>query len=146
MHFNRVDQAIRILEDLSLPATTRDEAAQYLVNLDNEDEIRQLVATLSNDDFGVRYEAAHLLAMMGSKALPALLEALVNPKLVADSRIREGVMHVLRNNHDPQVIRETATLRSAIKGWAPDLYTMREADHLLEKYRPKHQDKQGKVE
>ena len=130
MKFESAHQALATLENLSLPRGMREEAARYLSTLDDRYGAEKLVAALQNDHFGVRWEAANLLTRFGMVALPTLLEALTDPYKVADTRLREGVYHVLHYNVDPSVRALTHSLVNALKGQAADIESMREANRI----------------
>ncbi len=131
MKFQSVHQALRTLENLAISAAQRDEAAQYLYNLDDAHDVDTLVEELDNPDFGMRWEAANVLAKKGKRAFGPLLLLLTDPQRVSNGRLREGAYHVLHYNADSFVRTLAQPLMMAIKGPAADIETMREANRLL---------------
>ncbi len=136
MNFQSVDEALRVLEDMTLGANAHLEAVRYLSSLDECYEAEGLVHALQNDDFGVRWEAGNLLAKMGKPAIPAMMQALLDPKRVADSRLREGMVHILHKLEDHVLKNDAAPLLSALKGPAPEMDTMKQAYLLFRKIDP----------
>ncbi len=136
MNFLSVDEALRVLENMSLGANAHLEAIRYLASLDECYESECLVRALQNDDFGVRWEAANLLAKMEKPAIPAMMHALMDPKRVADQRLREGVLHFFHKLEDPALKNTAAPLLSALKGPAPEMDTMKQAYLLFRKVDP----------
>jgi HEAT repeat protein len=126
---NSVMDAIAILQDLHLPELEREEATHYLQAHPTPQAIRALVATLEDDDCGVRWACGAALAMLGEDALPILLEALADPN--NSRRLRDSARHVLYYNIDPQVQQITHSLFQALRGPAAQLETMEIAFRLL---------------
>lgn len=135
MSFQQVEQALRALENYSLAPAVREQAAEYLSRLDEQDEIRQLVDALQNDAFGIRWEAAKMLAHIGRRAVPAVLEALIDPLKVGDLRLRHGAYQVLHENSDYGIRAEASKLLGALHGPSPDLDAMHAANELWIKLR-----------
>lgn len=133
MTFKRIDEALKAMDDRSHPELQK-VAREYLMNLEDPEDIRRLVAELQNDNFSIRWEAAHVLSMMGEKAFPALLQALMDPKLVGMISVRNGISHILHANADPHIRILAEPLLAALKGPAPDIRAMVEAHHLFQKY------------
>lgn len=132
MVINSIEDALSVIGDAAEDHQSRDEARQYLVHLDPEVEIPQLITALASDNFTIRWEAAEILSEIGYPALKWILQALVDPEKVGNSRIREGVYHVLRNSKDPRVRQLTANLRKNLFGFLADLRTLYEAHRLLQ--------------
>jgi hypothetical protein len=126
-----MDQAVRILKDKTSGERLREDAVRSLAADASPEAIKTLVDTLQDHDLGVRWQAAVVLSQLGKRALPYLLTALVDPKRVADPWLRDGALHILRDNVDAGVTMLSRNLRHALKGQAADLRTMREADRLL---------------
>lgn len=135
MEFQRVEDALRVLEDITLDSAAHEEAVEFLYHMNEDEEIEQLVEALRNDDFGIRWEAADLLSLMGRRAFPAILEGLLDPVKAGDSRFRESIYHILHLNHDVLLKVDAAPLIQALKGPAADLNAMQEAHRLLMKER-----------
>ena len=126
-----VEQAIEILSDPLEDQLFREQAIRYLSYHPSEKVINKLVWSLQDDEFGIRWEAAIILAQLGEKALPVLLKALTDPEKVGDPRLREGAYHVLHYNRDPSYAINITQLMHALKGPAADIASMREAGRIL---------------
>jgi HEAT repeat protein len=109
---------------------------RFLASLDECNEVEGLVHALQNDDLGVRWEAANLLAKIGEKSLPEILKALRDPKRVGDQRLREAVVHVIHNFSDHALCDQLAHLLATLKGPSADVETMREAHRLQRIFDP----------
>jgi hypothetical protein len=131
MFLKSVNDALSVFEYSSNPFQ-REEAKRFILAMDQDTSIPILIGALQNDHFGVRWEAAEILARIGCPAMVEILKVLVNPVRVGDPRLREGVLHVFRDNHDPFVREVSAHLQNALHGPVPDLETMREANLLLQ--------------
>ncbi len=125
------DQAIEILDDPLEPQFLREEAVRYLSLRPTERAINKLVWALQDDDFGVRWEASICLASLGSRALPELLKALVDPKRVGDSRLRAGAYRMLHHSKSQEFPVSIQKLLLALKGPGADIVTLEEAGKLL---------------
>ncbi len=132
MTFTTLDNALSVLGEASVKPRVREEAHQFLNNIDPDVKLIQLVEALRSDNFKVQWEAAKLLSEMGRPALNGILRALVDPKKVGDQRLRNGAYHVLHNHTDPFIRQVTAPLLTHLHGSLADLRTMYEADHLLQ--------------
>ena len=122
-------QAILDLQNQRLPEHQRTEAAHYLASDPTADAIAALVEALSDADHGVRWAAGTTLAQIGEPAMPALLNALIQPGV--DKTLRDGVRHVLTDNHSPKVRQLSVPLVKALKGPEADIAAMQEALKLL---------------
>ena len=132
MRFTAEDQAINVLDDNSNAYWKRESAARFLSEHPTDRAIEHLVHALQDDNFGVRWEAAVTLTRLGEAALPELLTALADPHRVGDSRLREGVYHVLHYSHAPKMPVPIDGLMEALKGPAADIATLEEANRLLD--------------
>jgi HEAT repeat protein len=131
MEFHNEDEAIAVLNNGQTYYVNREDAIRYLAYRPSPRAIKELVCALQDDDFGVRWEAAASLAILGDRALPELLKALTDPDRVGDPRVREGAYHILHYNRTPHLPVPTAKLMEALKGPAPDITSMEVADNLL---------------
>jgi HEAT repeat protein len=127
MEIKSETEAVQILDDSFRESLDREEAVRFLAQTHNEKAIERLVQALQDDDFGVRWEASVVLARLGNKALPNLLKALMDPKLVGDPRLRRGAFRVL--HHMPSASRphSVGKLMKALRSPAADLVSMEEA-------------------
>ncbi len=126
-----VDRALEMLDDPHENQMLREKAIRYLSHQPSDEIIKRLVWALQDDEFGIRWEAATILAQLGKKALPELLKALTNPDRVGDPRLREGVYHALQHNRDPFYAINITQLLQALKGPAADIASMEEAGRIL---------------
>ena len=131
MDFKSVDDALRALEDFSSGPDIHLAAIRFLATMDECLEARGLVHALQSDDFGVRWEAAEQIVRIWRIAFPLILKALLDPKKVGDSRLREGVIHILHKITDHAFQRDVAPLLKALIGPGADVNAMYEADLLL---------------
>ena len=129
---NKIDsqeKAVSILQDVSLSEHTREEAIDYLIRYPTSEGIELLVATLEDDDEGVRWAAGTALAKLGDAAWPVLLRALVKPG--PSIRLRRGARHVLNHTTSPKVRQQSGELLRALKGQEAALSTEVIAHKLL---------------
>ncbi len=117
--FESMEQALALLNDPQADSLQRVDAVRYLGELATDEAIQALVATLEDDDYGVRWAAADALAKLGEKAAPAVLRKLLDPQ--ASSRVFEMAVHVFRNNGDLLIRSKSEALVKAL-----------EADHAIE--------------
>ncbi len=122
-------QAIQILQNPRLPENQRADAAHFLAGDPTPDVLTALVAALSDTDHGVRWAAGSTLAQIGDPAMPAVLNALIQPGV--DKTLRDGVRHVLTDNHSAKVRQLSVPLIKALKGPEADIAAMQEALKLL---------------
>lgn len=137
-----VTEALQALENVSAGSQIHLEAIRFLTSLDDCYELKNLVDALQSDDFGVRWEAANLLARNGRKSVPVILRALKDPRKVGDQRLRDGVIHIIHNFDEPLLRQELSSLLAAMKGPSADLETMRETYRLLRLFDPKACDEE----
>jgi HEAT repeat protein len=129
-------QAMEILDDVRADVTHREAAIRYLANEPTPAVIARLVQALQDDEVGVRWEAATVLAQYGTPALLEVLKALTDPKRVGDPRLRDSAYHILHLNQAAVPVSITDLL-DALKGQAADIASLVEANHVLrtwEKY------------
>ncbi len=136
MNIQSIEEAIRLLEDMTVGSKVHLEAIRYLSSMDECYEVEGLVRALESDDFGVRWEAAKLLASLGKTAVVAMLRALLDPKRVADPRLREGILHAFHILEDHAMQSQAAPLLKALKGPAPEVDSMKQAYLLLKQIDP----------
>ena len=134
MEFKTVEEALSVFGVTTVEPGAQEAARRYILSMDPNSSIPQLVDALRSDHFWVRWEAAELLAQMGCAAMVEILSALVDPARVGESRVREGIYHVFHSNRDSYVRTVSVPLQHALHGAAADLETMREADHLLQEF------------
>ena len=93
----------------------------------------ELVATLEDSNFGVRWLAAEGLIAIGREVLPPLMEALT--KHSDSAWLREGAHHVLHDlaNRDPEVKDFVAPVITALEGSEPEIGVMELAHTALDK-------------
>jgi HEAT repeat protein len=127
MEIKSETEAVQILDDSFRESLDREEAVRFLAQTRNEKAIERLVQALQDDDFGVRWEASVVLARLGNKALPNLLKALMDPKLVGDPRLRRGAFRVLHHMQSASRPRSVGKLMKALRSPAADLVSMEEA-------------------
>ncbi len=123
-------QAMEILDDDRGGVTAREAAIRYLSRYPAPAVIAHLVQALLDDDFGIRWEAATVLAQQGETASLQVLRALTDPKRVGDPRLRESAYHVLHNNPGSVPVPITELL-DALRGPAADIASLVEANRLL---------------
>lgn len=130
-------QALELLDNNREGPAHREAAIHYLQDNPSAAAIERLVQALQDDDVGVRWEAAVALAQLGEVVLPEVLKALTDPKRVGDPRLRESAYYIL-HNLQASVPVPIAELLDALRGPAPDIASLVEADRILlafEKYR-----------
>lgn len=137
MTFRNVEDALTALENPLSGTQVHQEATQYLAALGDCEEAKGLVESLESNDTGVRWEAANLLAELGIKSISAVLKALMDPKRVADARLREGVVHMIHVMQDHELKRKLEPLVACLTGPAADISTMWQAYRLLQEIDPK---------
>jgi HEAT repeat protein len=126
---NSTAEAIAALKDASLPEAEREKGIHFLRDHSSPEGIDALVATLDDDDFGVRWAASSALAVQGDAVLKPLLRMLLTA--AGDPQIREVAGRVLHDNASPDVRAKTGNLQKAMKGSEADIATMMEASKLL---------------
>jgi HEAT repeat protein len=131
MFIQSEESAVQLLDDAQQPSRVREAAIKYLAGQATPQAIRRLTLALNDDDFGVHWEAATDLAVLGEAALPELLKALTKPDLASSPRMREGAYHVLHYNASRDVRSQAAGLMNALKGAAAAISTLTEADRWL---------------
>ena len=89
-----------------------------------QSEASELVATLKDSNFGVRWLAAEGLIAIGRDVLPPLMETLT--KHSDSAWLREGAHHVLHDlaNRDPEVKDFVAPVITALEGSEPEIGVM----------------------
>jgi HEAT repeat protein len=132
-----VAQAMAVLADEREKAGVRETAVRYLAEHPTPTVITRLVQTLQDDDVGVRWETANVLAQLGEPALLEVLKALTDPKRVDDPHLRESAYHILHINQAAVPV-PTADLLDALRGQVADISSLVEADRVLRAW-AKHQ-------
>ena len=126
--FESLEQAISVLNDPNEDSLKRVDAVRYLGEIGTEEAIQILVATLEDDDYGVRWAAADELAKLGEKAAPIVLRKLLDPN--ASTRIFEIAVHIFKNNGDLLIRTKAEALIKALEA-DHDIEAMTEASKLL---------------
>jgi len=122
-NFESAEHAIAVLKDASKSELMRVEATTYLLDVATPEAISALISVLSDDDYGVRWAAATVLAHLGAQSAPAVLRAILDPG--ADDRLREAAHHIFKDNAD-------LTIRSEAKALVHALETSNNIDDLTE--------------
>ncbi len=123
-------QALAVLDDHREAAKGREAAVRYLADHLTPTVITRLVQALQDDDVGVRWEAATVLAHQGEPTLLEVLNALTDPNRVGDPRLRESAYHILHINQAAMPV-SIADLLDALKGQVADIASLVEADRVL---------------
>jgi len=66
--FNSIKDAVKVAQDQSLTEFEREKALPYLETSDDPEAIKTLIAALEDDDHGVRFAAAEVLAAQGESS------------------------------------------------------------------------------
>ncbi len=126
------EQAIDLLQDISYSENDREHAILFLRDNQTKEGIDALVASLEDDDYGVRWAASNALAAFGEAAMPVLLGALM--KEDSDSRLRESSVHIIHSNSSQKVKSDSEELLKALKGPSANISSMEAAFELMEKW------------
>ena len=127
-----IEQAIKILQDTSETEVEREHAIQYLHEHESGEGIDALVASLEEDDYGVRWAAGSALAQIGENAMPSLLKALI--KADNDVRLRDATVHIIHTNSSRKVREESVALLEALQGPSAAIASMEAAYALMERW------------
>ena len=127
------ENAIAVLQDVTLQEFRREEAAAYLHDHPSAQGIEALVKGLEDDDYGVHWACGTAVARLGDEAFHAYLEALAKPN--HNPRLREIARHIVHTNSSEHVKQDGRSLLEAVKGPASAIATIEEANILLLKYR-----------
>jgi len=127
-----LEQALKVLHNTKLPENERVSAVKSLMHHQTPEVVDILIQTLEDDDQGVRWAAADVLATFGEMAYPSLLHALVKPNV--DILLRQGAAHILHQNASERIRKETGALQKALKAPGTSVYAMEEANKLLIQY------------
>jgi len=130
MMMTSAPQAMAVLDDEREKAGVREAAVRYLAEHPTPAVITRLVQTLQDDDVGVRWEAANVLAQLGEPAILEVLKALTDSKRVDDPHLRESAYHILHINQAAVPV-PTADLLDALRGQVADISSLIEADRVL---------------
>ena len=122
--FNSVADAIKVAHDLSFTELEREKALRYLETSDDPEAIKTLIAALEDDDHGVRFAAAEVLAAQGESSFKYLLESLAQPNNVM---LRDGARVVIHQNSSVTVKAKSKELLNAFNAPGTDIRTMEEA-------------------
>ena len=126
--FESLKHAISVLNDPNEDSLKRVDAVRYLGESGTEEAIQTLVATLEDDDYGVRWAAADELAKLGDKAAQVVLRNLLDPN--TSNRVFEMAVHIFKNNGDILIRTKAETLVKALEA-DHEIVAMTEASKLL---------------
>ncbi len=126
--FNSIEEAVKVAKDESLTELEREKALRYLETSDDPEAIKTLIAALEDDDHGVRFAAAEVLAAQGESSFKYLLESLAQPNNVM---LRDGARVVIHQNSSVTVKAKSKELLNALDVPGADIRTMEEATKLL---------------
>jgi HEAT repeat protein len=87
-----------------------------------------LIAALEDDDHGVRFAAAEVLAEQGESSFKYLLESLAKSN---NMMLRDGARVVIHQNSSATVKVKSKDLLNALDAPGADIRTMEEATKLL---------------
>jgi HEAT repeat protein len=90
------DKALRILGSKSSTSVDREAAARHLKYNASLKHIAAYIEALSDSEFNVRWSAADAIASLGIKALPALLDAMLEPALTDNTNALAAIQRALR--------------------------------------------------
>lgn len=131
MNYATIDQALEVLNDSTQNYLEREDAVRFLSEHPSRRALKHLVQMLQDNNFGVRWEAAVSLILLGQTALPELLTALTDPQRVGDPRLREGAYHILHYIQGLPLPVPLGDLMKALKGPAAGIATMEAASRVL---------------
>ncbi|MCK4899243.1 MAG: HEAT repeat domain-containing protein [Anaerolineales bacterium] len=126
--FNSIEEAVKVAKDESLTELEREKALRYLETSDDPEAIKTLITALGDDDHGVRFAAAEVLAAQGESSFKYLLESLAQPNNVM---LRDGARVVIHQNSSVTVKAKSKELLNALDAPGADIRTMEEATKLL---------------
>ena len=126
--FNSSEEAIKVAKDESLTESTREKALRYLETSDDPESIKTLIVAMEDDDHGVRFAAAEVLAAQGESSFKYLLESLAQPNSVM---LRDGARVVIHQNSSVIIKAKSKELLNALDAAGADIRTMEEATKLL---------------
>jgi HEAT repeat protein len=136
MSIPNVEEALRIIENISLDKETHQKARQFLADLDKNEKARELVESLESNDSGIRWKAATMLGSMGKLSVSAVLKALMDPNRVCDPHLRQGVIHMIHVFRDRDLKHQLEPLIDHLEGPAADIATMWEAYRIFKEINP----------
>ncbi len=128
MMFNFIEDAIKSAQDESLTELDREKALRYLEASDDLAAIQTLIMALEDDDHGVRWAAAEVLAAQGETSFKYLLEALSKPN---SKMLRDGAKVVIHQNSSEKLKSKSKELENSLSSTAADIRSMEEATKLL---------------
>lgn len=128
MMFNSIEDAVKSAQDDSLTEVDREKALRYLEASDDPSAIQTLIMALEDDDHGVRWAAAEVLAAQGETSFKYLLEALSKPN---SKMLRDGAKVVIHQNSSEKLKSKSKELENSLSSTAADIRSMEEATKLL---------------
>ncbi|MGD8603019.1 MAG: hypothetical protein PVF49_00465 [Anaerolineales bacterium] len=137
-----LNEAISIVRDPNEAAKKREDWMWYLEKDASERSIQTLVAALTDDDFGVRWVAATALTRLGDKAIPFVLEEIIQHFTL---KLRDSVYHVLHYNYGVWTQWHVRPLMDALKSLVPDVTAPKVAYELLMEFEHSRQAPQETV-
>ena len=126
--FNSIEEAVKVAKDESLTELEREKALRYLETSDDPEAIKTLITALGDDDHGVRFAAAEVLAAQGESSFKYLLESLAQPNNVM---LRDGARVVIHQNSSVTVKAKSKELLNVLDAPGADICTLVEATKLL---------------
>ncbi len=126
--FNSIKDAVKVAKDESLTELMREKALRYLETSDDPEVIKILLAAKEDDNHGVRFAAAEVLAAQGESSFKYLIESLAQPNNVM---FRDGARVVIHQNYSVTVNAKSKELLNALDAPGADIRTMEEATKLL---------------
>jgi hypothetical protein len=130
-------QAMNVLDNSEHDPVKREEAARFLEENPTENAVQRLIKALTDDDFGVRWAASIALTRLGDKALPSLLQTLIDD---TSPRLRESAYHVFHYNDNPWIRLHSKPLMEAMKSLAPDVTSPKAAYKMLKEFNLKDEN------
>lgn len=107
-------------------------AARGLGELGDVRALKILVAGLRDENAAVRWATANLLASMGSRAVPAILEEIIRQPL--DEPARQVIFHALHGMSGSVLRQRLAPMIDALHGFGADLLAPQVAQKLLSQW------------
>lgn len=125
-----ITEAHQTLSDPTQSTNSRELALHTLAKTPTPDHLLRLSQALTDEEFGVRWTAAVLLADLGSLALKPLLQTLVSEH--ESAWLREGAHHVFYYSRSASVRQQTEALQQALRCPAAEVATASAAVKLLQ--------------
>ncbi len=131
MKITSINEAIKVLDDLSKGEVERVRAIDYLTDMTEERVVVRLVDALQDEDYGVRWKASTSLAKLGGSALPYILKALMDPDRIGDTRLRRSAVRAIKHMDRACLPKSMEELLEALQGSASDVSSMETAYKVM---------------